>query len=247
MRAFARPLPAVQGDLQGRTRQPRRGKKNGDDAVAPPVFFSHSMGDVVVARQVRFSSLSSAPSPSSSAMASEGWHAQIRALLSRARARAFPRENKKREQRPLSLSLFPSFSKPRPRRGKKVKGRSHFPSRSTVARMLQRNAVFLPSSVPLRTGLSTHTHPHASALCSPKTAAAAMNEPKRAKLGSSRNAIDPTSASTCAAAAAASLTGDGGAAAARSAASAAPPSSRPAPVCLSHEIVDSFNVPGESE
>ena len=124
MRAFARPLPTVQGDLQGRTRQPRRGKNNGDDAVAPPVFFSHSMGDVVVARQVRFSSLSSAPSSSSSAMASERWHAQIRALPSRARARAFPRENKKREQRPLSLSLFPSFSKPRPRRGKKVKGRS---------------------------------------------------------------------------------------------------------------------------
>ena len=159
----------------------------------------------------------------------------------------FP-ERTKRENKGLSPSLSFPLSRNRDREGeKKVTGRSHFPSRSTVARMLQRNAVFLPSSVPLRTGLSTHTHPHASALCSPKTAAAAMNEPKRAKLGSSRNAIDPTSASTCAAAAAASLTGDGGAAAARSAASAAPPSSRPAPVCLSHEIVDSFNVPGESE
>lgn len=59
-----------------------------------------------------------------------------------------------------------------------------------------------------------------------------MTDSKRAKLGtfSRNNAASTLSVS-------ASLTADSS--------SVVPPSSRPAPACLSHEIVDTFNVPGE--
>ena len=111
--------------------------------------------------------------------------------------------------------------------------------------MLLRTAASHPG--PLRNNPYARPHTQAHALRSPK-AAAAMNEPKRAKLGS-RNSVDATMSnplSTSTLAAAAALTG-GGAAATAAGASVVPPSSRPPPACLSHEIVDSFNVPGEKE
>ena len=121
---------------------------------------------------------------------------------------------------------------------------------SPAKQMLVRSAAPHPSG-PLRNNdsPSARTRAHTRALHSPKVPA--MNEPKRAKLGS-RSTFDATttrnhSASTlaAAAAAAASLTDGGGGANAAAGASVVPPSSRPPPACLSHEIVDTFNVPGE--
>ena len=70
-----------------------------------------------------------------------------------------------------------------------------------------------------------------------------MNEPKRAKLGS-RNSNGENNTTPSAFSTFATLTDNGGGTASANA-SVVPPSSRPAPAVLSHEIVDSFTVPGE--
>lgn len=110
--------------------------------------------------------------------------------------------------------------------------------------MLGRSAAPYRSVPSLRNNSSAfaHTLGNSRALRSPKVAA--MNEPKRAKLGSR----DATTRNHSTLAAAASLTSGGGSEAGVSAAASVfPPSSRPPPACLSHEIVDTFNVPGELE
>jgi len=65
---------------------------------------------------------------------------------------------------------------------------------------------------------------------------AAMAEPKRAKLGSKASPSAPAVATAALAPSSSSLTE-----------SVVPPSSRPAPACVSHEVVDSFAVPGPSQ